>query len=90
MEERATIALLQRDLAWVRAEHDKLSEDQRWLREKYEESQGHLEWLRGQHEHQTAAAAAAATSVERFEARLARKDETIARLRDKVRARKRG
>ena len=84
VEERATIALLQRDLAWVRAEHEKMSEDQRWLREKYEESQGHLEWLRGQHEHQTAAADAA---VERLSARIARKDETIARLRAKVRGR---
>ena len=85
VEERAIISLLQHDLAWVRAEHEKQSEDQRWLREKYDESQGHLEWLRGQHEHQTRLTAAAEAAVARLTDKLAHKDETIARLRTKLR-----
>ncbi|WP_374457050.1 glycosyltransferase family 2 protein [Nocardioides sp.] len=77
VEERATIALLQRDLAWLRAEHEQTTEQKDWLRSKFDESQGHLEWLKGQH-------AAALATIERLDAKVARKDEVIARLRAKT------
>ena len=84
IEDRAAIALLQRDLAWVRDEHAKQTEHQGWLQGQYDESQGHLEWLRGQHDHQTRLAEAGEAQLTRLRATLERKDAVIAGLRDKV------
>lgn len=83
IEDRAAIALLQRDLAWVREEHAKQTEHLVWLQGKYDEGQGHLEWLRGQHEGQRRHHDAALASIEDLRAKVARKDEVIIRLRAK-------
>lgn len=84
IEERAAIALLHRDLAWIRDKHEKLTEDHRWLRQKHDESQVHLEWLAGQHEHQSQLAAAAESSAAALRAGLQTRDAHIARLRARV------
>ena len=76
VEERATIALLQRDLAWLRDEHERQGEEKAWLRSKYDESQGHLEWLKAQHE-------IAQATIEELRAKVAHKNEVLARLRAK-------
>ena len=84
IEDRSTIALLQRDLAWLREEHEKQGEAQVWLREKYDEGQGHLEWLKAQHDRATGPARAAEASLVRLRETLEHKDAVIAALRDKV------
>lgn len=89
IEDRAAIALLQRDLAWLREEHEKQTESQAWLQEKYDENLGHLDWLRGQHEVQRQHYDTALASLEDLRAKVGRKDEVIAGLREKV-ARLRG
>jgi hypothetical protein len=81
VEERATIALLQRDLAWLRGEHERQTEEKDWLRAKLDEALGHLEWLRGQHEVQGRQLDAALATSEHLQARLTHKTEVIARLR---------
>ena len=85
VEERATIALLQRDLAWLRGEHERQAKEKDWLSAKLEEGLGHLEWLKGQHEVQRRQLEAALATIERLQARLAHKTEVIARLRARSR-----
>ena len=85
VEERATIALLQRDLAWLRGEHERMGEEMTWLRDKYDESQRHLEWLTTQHAVQGRHHAAALATIEQLRAKVAHKNEVIARLRAKRR-----
>ncbi len=84
VEDRAAIALLQRDLAWLREEHDTQAEAQRWLQEKYDEGQVHLAWLAGQHDHQARLAEAAMASATDLRAGLERRDALIAQLRAKI------
>ena len=84
IEDRAAIALLQRDLAWLREEHETQAEHQGWLQGQYDETQGHLGWLRGQHDHQTRLAAAGEAELIRMRATLERKDAVIAGLREKL------
>lgn len=78
VEDRATIALLQRDLAWLREEHQTQTDALAWLQEKYDENTGHLDWLRTQHEAQQ-------VELSRLLDKVARKDEVIARLRARTR-----
>ena len=85
VEDRATIALLQRDLAWLRGQHEKQTEAMSWLREKLDEAQGHLDWLRGQHDHLQGRVDADAATLARLRAKLAHKSEVIARLRGRLR-----
>ncbi len=85
VEDRATIALLQRDLAWLREEHDKQTEDLGWVQEKLDEALGHLAWLQGQHDHLQRRADADAASLAKVRDKLAHKTEVVARLRRRLR-----
>ena len=84
VEERAAIAVLHRDLAWIREQHETLTESQRWLQEKYAESQVDLEWLVGQHRHQSLLTAAAESEAVGLRARLRVSDDRIAGLRARL------
>ena len=84
VEDRAAIALLQRDVAWVRGEHEKQVGSQGWLQAKYDESQGHLEWLRGQHDVLTRAAETSEAVLSATRGTVERKDASIAKLREKI------
>lgn len=85
VEDRATIALLQHDLAWLREEHDKQTEALGWLQEKFDEAQSHLDWLRGQHEHLQRHADAEAATIATLRDKLEHKTEVIGRLRRRLR-----
>ena len=84
IEDRAAIALLQRDLTWLRAEHATQAEHQAWLQEKHDEGQGHLAWLAGQYDDATRLARATEAALVALRGTLARRDASIARLREKV------
>lgn len=85
VEDRATIALLQRDLAWLREEHEKQTDDLGWAQEKLDEALGHLAWLQGQHDHLQRRADADAASLATVRDKLAHKTEVVARLRRRLR-----
>ena len=88
VEERSAIALLQRDLDWLRAEHEQQTQGLGWLQQKYDEQHEQLDWVRNQYEIQLRDVTylreqydVALASLATVRSKLASKNDLVAKLR---------